>query len=258
MIGRQAMGAGVIMMMGQFYQADMLHGNGPLDRARRQTWRDNGIRPKEIKIGNVWVSTAFFEPYGTIMDAVADVYDNMNVLGEKETTNQLIKLSNIVGQALFDKSYLQGISQVIDVMNQEGTGQQLAARYLNNLIPLSSLRNDIGKLITPYMLEHNRQFNEVLAERNRFIDGSLPIKYDILSPNPINDWSFATRVFNMISPVKLNLDYSPGRQLILDSQYDLKQSVNVSPEFMGLEGIKLYDYPIVRSMFQKPWENKCY
>ena len=56
MIGRQAMGGRCYYDDASSINLTCLHGNGPLDRARRQTWRDNGIRPKEVKIGNAWVS----------------------------------------------------------------------------------------------------------------------------------------------------------------------------------------------------------
>ena len=249
-IGRQSLGAAVIFSMGDLYQAGKLHGNGPNDRSRRQARIDGGWRPKEINIGGTWVSTSFFEPYSTILDAVADVYDNMHVLGEKETENQLLVLSLIAGQAAFDRSYLQSISQLIDVTQKEGTWGGLLGTQLNNLFPLSSLRNDLGKLITPYMLEHNRQFGEILQDRNRYFS-ELPIKYSMLEPKPIRDWHWTTRLFNMVSPVQLNLDYNPGTQLLIDSDYDLRTSVNVTPDFMGMPGIKLYDYPKIRSMFQK-------
>jgi len=251
-LGRQSLGFGVVFAMGELFQANRLHGNGPIDRSRRQARVDAEWRPKEVKIGDAWISTSFFEPYAPIMEAVADIYDNSDVLGDRETENQLLRLAGIVGQAAFDRSYLQGISQVIDVFspNANTTWASVGASQLNNLIPLSSLRNEIGKLIKPYMLEHNRQFNEILQDRNRYFS-DLPIKYSMLEPKAVRDWHWSTRLFNSVSPVQINLDYSPGTQLIIDSDYDLRTSVNVSPDYMGIPGIKLYDHPQVRSMFQK-------
>ena len=254
-MGRQAIGVGSIFMMSQMYQGNRLHGNGPQDRALRQAWIDGGWRPREIKIGDLWVSTSLFEPYSTILDAVADIHDNQEALGDRETENSLLQLANIAAQAAFDKSYLQGLSQMFDAFQGEGNFAGIMGSTANNLIPLSSLRNDIGKVFMPYMLEHHKGFFDTMRDRNRIsefgTDNPLSVKYDILTPEPIRNWDWATRVFNMMSPVQLTLDYSPGRQLLFDSNYDLKTSVTYSPRMLGLEGISLKDSPVVRSMFQK-------
>ena len=50
----------------------------------------------------------------------------------------------------------------------------------------------------------------------------------------------------MISPIQLNLDPSPGRQLLLRSNYDMRMSVYSAPD-----GTSLSDSPKVRSLFQK-------
>ena len=254
-MGRQAIGMGAVFMMSQLYQSNRLHGNGPQNRSLRQAWIDGGWRPREVKIGDAWVSTSFFEPYSTILDAVADIHDNQEALGEKDTEDNMFKVGWIAAQAAFDKSYMQGLSQLIDALQGEGNLAGVVGTNANALIPLSSLRNDIGKLFMPYMLEHHKGFADTIRDRNRIsefgTDDPLSIKYDILTPEPIRNWNWATRVFNMMSPVQITLDYSPGRQLLFDSNYDLKTSVTMSPRALGLESIDLKDSPVVRSMFQK-------
>ena len=255
-LGRQAIGTAAVFGMSQLYQSNRLHGNGPQNRSLRQAWIDGGWRPREIKIGDAWVSTSLFEPYSTILDAVADIHDNQAALGDKDVERGLMQVAWIAAQAAFDKSYLQGLSKLFDNAQGEGSFAGTLGTNANNMIPLSSLRNDIGKLFMPYLLEHNRGFFDTIRDRNRIseftTDDPLSIKYDILQPNtPIRDWHWSTRIFNMMSPVQINLDYSPGRQLLLDSNYDLRTSVNISPRFMGQEGINLRDEPVVRSLFQK-------
>ena len=254
-MGRQAIGMSSVFLMSQLYQSNRLHGNGPQNRSLRQAWIDGGWRPREVKIGDVWVSTSLFEPYSTILDAVADIHDNQEALGDRDTENNMFQVGWIAAQAAFDKSYMQGLSQLIDALQGEGNLAGVLGSNANNLIPLSSLRNDIGKLFMPYMLEHNKGFADTIRDRNRLsefgTDNPLSVKYDILTPEPVRNWNWATRVFNMMSPVQITLDYSPGRQLLFDSNYDLKTSVTMSPRAAGLESINLRDSPVVRSMFQK-------
>ena len=74
----------------------------------------------------------------------------------------------------------------------------------------------------------------------------LPIKYDMLNGKPLKDHDFMTRAFNMFSPISLNLDESPGRQLLFSSGYDTRMSVYFSPR-----GDDLSDSPRIRSKFQR-------
>ena len=55
-----------------------------------------------------------------------------------------------------------------------------------------------------------------------------------------------TRMFNAVSPVNFNLDYSPGRELLFNSGYDLRTSTYSAPD-----GTNLKDSPKVRSMYQR-------
>ena len=53
-------------------------------------------------------------------------------------------------------------------------------------------------------------------------------------------------MFNAFSPVNFNVDYSPGRELLFNSGYDMRTSTYSAPD-----GTDLSDSPKVRSMFQK-------
>ena len=68
----------------------------------------------------------------------------------------------------------------------------------------------------------------------------------MLTGAPIKDHDFITRMFNAISPVQLNMDYSPGKQLLFNSGYDLRTSTYYAPD-----GTNLTDSPVLRSMFQQ-------
>ena len=92
---------------------------------------------------------------------------------------------------------------------------------MNNTVPLSGLRNEIGKVLTPYTRELGSDIGSSIRNRNLITENiaveALPIKYDILTGRPIKDHDFITRMFNAASPVNFNLDYSPGREFLFDS-----------------------------------------
>ena len=68
----------------------------------------------------------------------------------------------------------------------------------------------------------------------------------MLNGKPLKDWDFLTRAFNAVSPVSLNLEQSPGRQLLFNSGYDLRLSTYYAPD-----GTKLTRNAEVRSLFQQ-------
>ena len=250
-LGRFSMGSAVVFMAAQAWMRGDLNGNGPVDRQKRQVWLDAKWEPRTIKIGDVRVGYDQFEPFNLIMSTIADVGDASELMGEEWTENQLGKISLVVAQAITSKSYLAGIQSFVDLFGgRPGQGPRIVASLLNNTVPLSGLRNEMGRLFTPYMREINSGIIQSIRNRNlateNFADKPLPIKYDMLNGKPLKDWDFLTRAFNAVSPVTLNLEQSPGRQLLFNSGYDLRLSTYYAPD-----GTKLTKNAEVRSLFQQ-------
>jgi hypothetical protein len=172
-------------------------------------------------------------------------------MGEEWAEDRLSKLAMALAGTATSKSYLAGLQSFVDLFSgAPGQQERIIASLMNNTIPLSSLRNEIGKVLTPYTRELGSDLQSSIRNRNLITEGiaiePLPIKYDILTGKPIKDHNFPTRMFNAISPVNFNLDYSPGRELLFNSKYDMRTSTYSAPD-----GTDLSDSPKVRSMFQK-------
>ena len=255
MRGRMAMGSGLILMANMHYINGGLTGNGPSNRQQRQLWLDSGWKPRSIKIGDAWVSYDAFEPFNLILSTIGDIGDHMNQMGPEWTEKQYRKLAVVVMQGLSQKSYLASIQQFVDLFaGREGQMERIIASLANNSLPLSSLRNELGKVINPYMKELNSGIGDSIRNRNLFMEGlagegAVPTKYDMLTGKPIRDWDFPTRMFNAVSPFNISLDYSPGRKLLFDSGYDLR-TTTFSYTFGGVN-VSFKDHPHIRSMFQK-------
>ena len=253
MRGRMAMGSGLILMANMHYINGGLTGNGPSNRQLRQNWIDSGWKPRSIRIGNVWVSYDAFEPFNLILSTIGDIGDHMNQMGPEWTEKQYRKLAVVVMQGLSSKSYLASIQQFVDLFaGREGQMERITASLLNNAVPLSSLRNELGKLFNPYMKELNSGWESSFRNRNLFMEGlagsdALATKYDILTGNPIRDWDFPTRMVNASLPVNFSLDYSPGRKLFFDSKYDYRTTVYGYT--YGNVTVSFKDHPKIRSMF---------
>ena len=251
--GRQALGMASMIPISQKYLAGELTGNGPTDHSMKQTWIDTGWQPRSMKIGDVWVSYDSFEPWNLVLASIADIGDNQKLMGDEWAEDRMWRTAMAVGLANpASKTYLQGINQLIDfVRGQPGSGERVIANLLNNTLPMSSLRNEIGKVITPYMRELNSGVGQSIRNRNlwaeKFTKNELPIKYDMLNGDPIKKWNFMQRMVNGISPVTFNIDKkSKGRTLLWNSGYDLRLVTFSAPD-----GTSLKDSPTVRSMLQK-------
>ena len=249
--GRLAIGSAVTFMASMSFLNGNLTGNGPVDRQKRQAWIDAGYRPRQIKLGGVWVGYDSIEPFNLIFSTIGDIGDYSLLMGDEWTEQQLQKVSLVIAQSISSKSYFAGIQQMVDmVAGKPGQQNRILANILNNQVPLAGLRNDLGKLFNPHMKEINSGVIQSVRNRNlisEYLSGEpLPTKYDLLNGKPIRDYDFLTRAYNTFSPVGLNLDYGPGRKLLFDSGYDLRMSTYMSPD-----GVDLSDHPRLRSMFQK-------
>ena len=248
--GRQAIGSSIVTMAGMHYMNGGLTGNGPQDRRLRKLWMDTGWQPRSIKLGNVWVSYDTFEPFNTVLAAIADIGDNMKLMGPQWADQNLMTVALAIAGTATSKSYLQGLGQFVDMFSgEEKKHEKIIAGLLNNTVPLSSLRNEIGKMINPHMREINGSLTESIRNRNlltEFGDDALAVKYDILNGKPIRDWNFMERMWNSLSPISLQMIDSPGRTMLWNSNYDLRLVSYSSPD-----NVDLSEYPQMRSWFQE-------
>ena len=248
--GRQAVGATVVTGMGMMYQAGQLTGNGPADRQLKQSWVNAGWKPNHIYIGDVGFNYASLEPYNVLFSSIADIGDNLELMGSEWAEKRLQAVAFVLGRGLTSKTYMSGLDQLMQVVQMKpGSMTKTAANVLNNSVPLAGMRNEFGKWINPHMKELNSDMFDSIRNRNQLSEyvakKPLPIKHDLLNGNPINNWNIIGRSFNAVSPIQLDIrNDSPGRTLLRDSNYDLKTTT------YSYGGYSLAKSASVRSHFQ--------
>ena len=230
--GRQAVGSATVMTMAGMYTAGQLTGNGPADRSLRQQWINAGWKPNHIYIGNVGFDYRSVEPFNVIWSSIADIGDNIELMGPEWAEKRLQAVAFVIGRGLTGKTYMSGLDQMMQIM-QNPMGPETSkvfANVMNNSIPLAGMRNEFGRWVNPHMKELNSDMWSSLRNRNQateFLAGGskLPVKSDLLNGKPINNWNIIGRSFNAISPVSLDIRRrTPGRTLLLSSGYDLKSA----------------------------------
>ncbi len=248
--GRQAVGATVVSGMAGMYIAGQLTGNGPADRQLKQQWINAGWKPNHIYIGNFGFDYSALEPFNVMFSAIADIGDNIELMGNQWAEKRLQAVAFVIGRGLTGKTYMSGLDQLMQIAQMKpGSLNKTTANILNNSVPLAGMRNEFGKWINPHMKELNGDIWDSLRNRNQMseliAEKPLPAKHDMLNGTPIKNWNIIGRSFNAISPVQLDIRRdTPGRRLLMESNYDLKSTT------YAYGGYSFQKFPDVRSHFQ--------
>jgi len=229
--GRQAVGMALVSSMAVLYQSGSLTGNGPADKQMKEAWKSGGWKENHLYLGNTGFNYSSLEPFNVILSAIANIGDNMELMGSEWAEKRLQAVAFIVGRGITGKSYLSGLDQLMQIAQNPFSHQSAKAvmNIFNSSLPLAGMRNEFGKWINPHMKELNSSMWDSVRNRNLWLEGiaakPLPVKHDILNGKPINNWNIFGRSFNAISPIQIDIrSQSDGRKFLLESNYDLKTS----------------------------------
>jgi hypothetical protein len=234
--GREAIGFSAVSLAATAFMNGTITGNGPADRELRDTWIQAGWRPRSLKIGDKYVSYDALEPLNSIMSSVADIGDASLEMGEKWTEQQLGRLAYVLTQNVTNKSFMTGLTQLVDILQMKGNRPGMVLGGMaNGLIPMAGARNEMGRLLAPGMRELESGFKDSIRNRNLWTDiitpdgQQLPYRYDLLNGTKLNDYDFTTRAINAVSPFQVNLGTTPTRELLFRSLFDVRTTVNNGP-----------------------------
>ena len=248
--GRQAVGSAVVMTASGMYMAGHLTGNGPADKKLKQSWINAGWKPNYMYFGDVGFEFSALEPYNAIFSSIADIGDNIELMGSEWAESKLQAVAFVIGRGLSNKTYMSGLDQLFQMLQfKPGAWTKGTSNIMNNSLPLAGLRNEFGKWINPHMKELNSDLWDSLRNKNQSTEflakNPLPEKSDLLNGKPINNWNIVGRSVNAVSPIQIDIrSNSPGRKLLRDSNYDLKTTT------YSYDGYSFTNSPHVRAHFQ--------
>lgn len=235
--GREAMGAMTIFSATGLYLSGRLTGNGPSDKQVRDTWMQYGWQPRSIMLptpaGPRWVSYDSLEPFNGFLAFVADVGDVSKEMGEQWTERMLGQAMYLIQANITNRSFLFGLNQLSELLNARSADNlmSIAANLANSQVPLSSMRNEIGRFFNPGMRELETGFMDSIKNRNLWAGelAELPYRYDVLDGSRLRMWDVPTRMWNAVMPFQLNPVASQTRETLWRSLFDVKVSVNTLP-----------------------------
>jgi hypothetical protein len=239
--GREVMGTMTIFGATSLYLSGRLSGNGPQDKQLRDAWLQQGWVPRSVLLptpaGPRWVSYDSLEPFNGFLAFVADVGDVSQEMGEEWTEKMLGRAWYLIQGNIINKSFFFGLGQLSDLFGSNDSNRfgAIAANMLNGYMPLSSMRNEIGRFFNPGMRELETGFVDSFKNRNLWAGelADLPYKHDVLDGKVLRMWDVPTRMWNAVMPFQINMHASETRQLLWRSLYDVKTSVNTMPSGDG-------------------------
>ena len=186
-LGRQAMGTAVVSLAAHKYMSGGLTGNGPADASMNKLWKDAGWQPRSIKVGNVWVGYDSFEPFNLVLANIADIGDNLELMGPQFAEDRLQLVVAALGKGINSKTYLQGVGQFFDLLSGEPgkATARIVGNLINNQIPLAGLRNEAANILNPQMRELDSNLWTHIANLNTILRGTLATRYDMLNGKPV-------------------------------------------------------------------------
>ena len=220
-----------------------IRGNGHWDPETQRTRRELNWKEKTYQgWDGKWYSYEFLGPIGDLIALSTDLVDNFDSISTTAFEKMQYKLAFILGASITDKSFMQGLEPVNDMMvGNPAAWSRWAAMLANSLIPMAGQRAELSRLIAPMKREYNNEVGDLIRNRNNFLDvidpdGSLPYKYNFITGKEIGrPLNWFARVNNTYNPIKVHDGLSEEEQFLVDIELDSR------PFFRTSKGGVKYD-----------------
>jgi len=241
--GKAAIGSLFITAAGFAATNDRCTGTGHYDKGRQRARIRSGWKPKTCKIPgtNKVASYEWMGPLGDWLALTVDVVDNFDSLSSSVQEDIYNKLMFLLGSAVTNRSVLSQLEPLHDVLQGNGAAaSRFASSFGNNVVPLGSLRNELGKLLYPGLRQIRAELDENLRNRNAWLDAfdpsrALPPLVDPIDGKPVGyQENFLIRAFNM-GPIKIHDKPSKERQFLIDIEFNSSPTMNLSQRGVLLE-----------------------
>ena len=229
--GRVAMGTMITTMGGWMYVQGNLTGNGHYDKQVNKFQQNAGDKPLRSwkGIDGKWRSYDGIEPISTFLALTADILQNANSLGTTRTEQLLQKLGHAVSMNLTNKSFMSGLQPISDLLG----GQPAAmSRWAANTSSISIL-NQMSRIMMPGLREVDTDLGSMMRNKWNILDvagvgKALPKAYDWYDGTVVGENDPITNFINNTLPFKTNSDPSPGKQFLIETEFDIQPAMKAS------------------------------
>ena len=145
---RMAMGTATSVVVGSMVWSGTVTGSGPSNYELLKTYEADGWRRSSIKVGKSWVTYQGFDPFSTQFAVLANVADAYRYASsDKQRENIGTVMAVAFAEAMKDRSFLQGISDFIDMFDRmkQGGSARFGTSLPASFFPASSLMRNVNK-----------------------------------------------------------------------------------------------------------------
>ena len=266
---RQALGMGFVFIAAQKYLTSGLSGNGPADVGMRNVMVDSGWERNTIELGGKRIPLEIFEPFDLMFKGVADIGDNMSLMGPQWAEDKLTAFAIVTAfsEAATNQTYLSTIGDLVDVIRGEPSALSRLTSTVANFVPFGGWRRALGQTLTNQYREINTSiWSDINAMESSIVQrirkdnltteflapitgtNPLPLQYNMLNGKPLKETNVLGRAWRANTMLNIEPGSSPGQKLLWRSNYDLRVSVFNSG---APDNVSLKDNNILRSEFQK-------
>ena len=241
--GKAAIGSLFVTAAGLAFTDGRCTGTGHYDKARQRLRLRSGWKPKTCQVPGTdkVISYDWMGPLGDWLALTIDVADNFDSLTSGMQEDLYKKLMFLLGSSITNRSILSQLEPLHDVLQGNGAAaKRFATSFGNNLVPLGSLRNELGKVLYPGLRQIRGELDEMLRNRNAWLDAAdpsraLPSLVDPIDGKPVGyQENWLIRVFNM-GPIKIHDKPSKERQFLIDIEFNSSPTMNLSQRGTALE-----------------------
>jgi len=235
--GKMAIGTLTGLMVFNSFTNDRCTGTGHYDKAIQRQRIKSGWKPKTCKVPgtNKRVSYEWMGPIGDWLALAIDIADNSDTLGTTRTEDLWAKMMYLLSAQFTNRSILAQLEPLHDVLMGNGAAaSRFASNFLNNTLPLGSLRNELGQALFPGLRQVRSELDEGIRNRNAWLDAFDPTRKLPPLVDPVDgkrvgrETNWFIRAFNAYSPIKITSEPSKERQFLIDIEFNSSPMMKMS------------------------------
>ena len=193
-VGKMVIGTSIYALLTYLAMEGRITGGGPTDPRLAALYRNSkNWQPYSINVGTPdnpkWISYQRMDPWTTAFGVVGDVTEmiQMGQMADNDAADIISMGIAAIGNNIVSKTYLQGISDVVNIMNSKDRPWEVEGflkRRAASLLPFSSLTGQLNNAFDDNLREV-RTYMDQFRKQTGIARSSLPLKYDWISGQPL-------------------------------------------------------------------------
>lgn len=222
-ISKAIIGSSVFAGAATMLSSGRLTWGEPTGEKQRQEWRQAGVQPYSVKIGDKWYSYQKLVPSAAFPIAMVAAIDDMQKRKKLDDSTTEMILGSIAkyGEFLADQSYVKSIGDLLSAAKGGEAGiARVIGNYPQQLIPLRALGGWLARLTDDEQRKVDNKADfidkqvQLLMMNIPGISKKVPARLDV-EGNPIPN---RNRFINAFSPVKVSTEDKKFKGLLEEAE----------------------------------------